>query len=90
MKQMIRIDQKIEEPLREAVGPALEKLVRDGILAEAYRQGALSIGQIARILGLSIDGAYGFMKERGIPVNYTAADLDADLATLRELRDHSS
>jgi predicted HTH domain antitoxin len=32
-----------------------------------------------------VNDAYGFMKQRGIPVNYTLSDLEADCESLREL-----
>ncbi len=53
-------------------------------MAEACRKGKLSIGQVAHWLGLSVNDAYGFLKERGIGVNYTLSDFEADRASLRE------
>ena len=86
---MIAIDEPTEALLRDLLGAELEQIARDGIIAEAYRTGSLSIGQAARLLGLSINDAYGFMKERGIPVNYTLTDFDADLEGLKHLRDNN-
>lgn len=83
---MIAIDQETESKLRQILGQDMDRIARDALVAEAYRMGKLSIGQAARLLGLSIHEAYGFMKERGIPVNYSLADFDADCADLRELR----
>ncbi|RJP42121.1 MAG: hypothetical protein C4547_00730 [Phycisphaerales bacterium] len=86
---MITIDTEAESKLREVLGQDMDRIARDALVAEAYRRGRLSIGQAARLLDLSIDGAYGFMKDRGIPVNYTLADFDADCESLRELRNGS-
>lgn len=83
---MITIGQEIESKLREVLGHDMDRIARDALIAEAYRTGKLSIGQAARLLDLSIHEAYGFMKDRGIAVNYTLADFDADCEGLRELR----
>ncbi len=86
---MINIDQETESKLREVLGTDIEAIARDALIAEAYRTGKLSIGQAARLLDKSINDCYGFMKDRGIPVNYTMEDFEADCRSLRELRDAS-
>ena len=83
---MITIDQETESKLREVLGQDMDRIARDALIGEAYRTGKLSIGQAARLLDLSIHEAYGFMKDRGIPVNYTLADFDADCKGLHEMR----
>jgi predicted HTH domain antitoxin len=83
---MITIDQETESKLRQILGQDMDRIARDALVAEAYRTGKLSIGQAARLLGLSIHEAYGFMKERRIPVSYGLADFDADCESLRDLR----
>lgn len=86
---MITIDQETESKLREVLGHELDRIAGESLIAEAYRTAKLSIGQAARLLGRSIDDAYGFMKDRGIPVNYTLSDFDADRENLRELRNRA-
>ena len=81
---MIALDHETECKLREAFGQDFDDIAREALIAEAYRKGKLSIGQAARLLGLSINDAYGFMKQRGIAVNYTLTDFEADRASLRE------
>lgn len=83
---MITIDRETESRLREILGQDLDRIARDAIVSEAYRTRKLSIGQAAQLLDMSIDQTYGFMKDRGIPVNYSLADFDADRESLRELR----
>lgn len=83
---MITIDHETESRLREVLGSDLERIAREALIAEAYRMGKLSIGQVARLLGVSINDAYGFMKERGIAVPYTLTDFNSDCEGLRELR----
>lgn len=57
----------------------------EAVAAEGYRSGALSHGQVARMLGLSWHETESFMKERGAYLPYNATDLEQDLATLDRL-----
>jgi len=41
------------------------------------------------MLGLDYWQTEAFLKERGVPVNYSAADLEADNATLDKILAHS-
>ena len=82
---MIGLDHETECKLREVFGQDFDTIAREALIAEAYRKGKLSIGQAAHLLGFSINDAYGFMKQRGIAVNYTLSDFEADRASLREL-----
>lgn len=82
----IMLDSETEIKLREVWGQELDQIAGEAIIAEAYRKARLSIGQAARLLKLSINDAYGFMKERGIPVNYTLQDFESDCESLRQLR----
>jgi predicted HTH domain antitoxin len=52
---------------------------------EGYRAGRLSHRQVGQLLGLDYWQTEAFLKERGVPVNYSAADLDADNATLHKI-----
>lgn len=45
---------------------------------ENYRQEKMSLGQIAELLGFSIDEANAFLKKHKIPLNYDLADLAED------------
>lgn len=45
---------------------------------ESYRQEKMSLGQIAELLGFSIDEANAFLKEHNIPLNYDLEDLERD------------
>ncbi len=83
---MITIDHETESKLRQILGQDMDRIARDALVAEAYRTGKLSIGQAARLLGLFIHEAHGFMKERRIPVSYGLDEFDADCAGRRELR----
>jgi predicted HTH domain antitoxin len=45
---------------------------------ESYRREKLSLGQIAELLGFSIDEANAFLKGHAVPLNYSLDDLDED------------
>lgn len=52
---------------------------------ERYREGRLSHRQVGDLLGLDYWQTENFLKQRGVPLNYSAADLDADIATLEKI-----
>jgi predicted HTH domain antitoxin len=58
----------------------------EAIAVEAYRSGALTDSQVRRLLGLeSRFQLHALLKEHRVPLQYTAADLEADLQAQREL-----
>jgi predicted HTH domain antitoxin len=52
---------------------------------EGYRAGRLSHRQVGEMLGFDYWQTETFFQKRGVPVNYSAADLDADKATLDKI-----
>ena len=65
----------------EAVG----RHVLEDAAIEGYRAGRLSHRQVGEMLGLDYWQTEAFLKQRGVPVNYSAADLEADNATLDKI-----
>jgi predicted HTH domain antitoxin len=63
--------------------------VMEDAAIEGYRAGRLSHRQVGEMLGLDFWQTEAFLKERGVPVNYSAADLEADNATLDKILAHS-
>jgi len=63
-------------------------LVEDAVI-ERYRAGRLSHRQVGEALGLNYWQAEAFLKERGVPLNYSLADLEADGATLEKMMPRS-
>jgi predicted HTH domain antitoxin len=58
----------------------------EAIAVEAYRTGALTESQVRRLLGLdSRFQAHALLKAHNVALQYTAADLEDDLRTQREL-----
>lgn len=64
---------------------AVGRRVMEDAAIEGYRAGRLSHRQVGQVLGLDYWQTEAFLKERGVPVNYSAADLDADNATLDKI-----
>lgn len=52
---------------------------------ERYRAVCISHRQAGEILGLDYWQTEAFLDERGVPVNYSVADLDADNATFDKI-----
>lgn len=65
----------------QAVG---RHVVEDAVI-ERYRVGRLSHRQVGEALGLDYWQTENFLKERGVPLNYSAADLESDAATLEKI-----
>jgi hypothetical protein len=58
----------------------------EAIAVEAYRSGALTEAQVRRLLGLeSRFEVHALLKEHHVPLQVTAADVEEDLRTHREL-----
>ena len=64
---------------------AVGRHVMEDATVEGYRAGRLSHRQVGELLGLDYWQSEAFLKERGVPVNYSAADLEADNATLDKI-----
>lgn len=52
---------------------------------ERYREGRLSQRQVGGLLGLDYWQTEALLSQRGVPLNYSPADLDADSATLERI-----
>jgi len=68
---------------------AVGRHVLESAAIEGYRAGGLSHRQLGAILGLDYWQTEAFLKERGVPLNYSFADLQADSATLAKILAHS-
>lgn len=56
----------------------VSRQVLEAYAIENYRQEKMSLGQIAELLGFSIDEANGFLKMHNVPLNYGFDDLAED------------
>ncbi len=90
MAIMIDLPSEEEEVFRVALGPDLGQAAREAMLIEAYRRGGISLGRLAELLGLeTTHEADEWLARRGVPLNYSFADFQADSETLRELKAES-
>jgi predicted HTH domain antitoxin len=66
--------------------PDLPRQALEALAVEAYRTGALTESQVRRLLRLDTRFAvHALLKNHGVPLRYTEADLEDDLAAHREL-----
>jgi len=59
--------------------------IKKNFLLELYREGKISLGKMAALLGLSRIEMLGIMKDSKIPLNYGVSELDEDMKTERKL-----
>jgi len=76
------VPDQIEKHLRAAIGPNLGEAAKEAMAVELYRQGNLSLGQVAEMLGLSAYQTDGLLKRHGVELPYTVADFEDDGAAL--------
>jgi len=75
-----------EKTLQRAFGPDLDRAALEALAIEGYRTAKLTAGEVARILGLGTSlAAQTWLAHRGIPLNYSLEDLEADRAALARL-----
>jgi hypothetical protein len=68
---------------------AVGRHVMEDAAIEGYRAGRLSHRQVGEMLGLDYWQTEIFLKDRGVPLNYSGADLEADNATLAKILTNS-
>ena len=59
--------------------------VMEDAAIEGYRAGRLTQRQVGAMLGLDYWQTETFLNERAVPLNYSAADLASDNATLEKI-----
>lgn len=64
---------------------AIARHVVEDAVIERYRTGRLSHRQVGEALGLDYWQTETFLTERGVPLNYSTADLEADETALDKL-----
>jgi predicted HTH domain antitoxin len=63
----------------------LSRLALEGLAIEGYRHEALSLGELAELLGMSVYEADGFLKSHGVPAAITLDELREQTAALDAL-----
>ena len=79
MSVTINLPENIEQQLKEQWGD-LPRRTLEALALEGYRSGALSAGQVAEVLQLSAWETESFLHEHGAGLDYTAEDLERDVA----------
>lgn len=64
---------------------AVARHVVEAAVVEGYRAGRLTHRQAGAMLGLDYWQTEAFLKGKAVPINYSAADLAADNATLEKI-----
>ena len=66
----------------------LPRVTMEALALEGYRSGRLSDGQVRRMLGFSSRiQVHAFLKDHGVHLHYSLADLTEDRATSRDSED---
>jgi predicted HTH domain antitoxin len=84
MDVVVRLPDPVARQWGETPQAIGRHVVEDAVI-ERYRAGRLSHRQVGEALGLDYWQTEAFLKERGVPLNYSLADLDADAATLEKI-----
>lgn len=80
-----QLTHEIEVNLERELG-SLSDAAREAFLIESYRRGRLSLGDIASVLGFETHfESERWLGERGVAMNYSLEDLQADRETLNGL-----
>jgi len=59
--------------------------IKKNFLLELYREGKISLGRMAALLGMTRREMMGVMKDLNIPLNYGAQELEEDMETAKRL-----
>jgi predicted HTH domain antitoxin len=84
MTLSINIPVEIESTLRLQLGPALEERVKEDLAATWFSEGRITSRQVASLLGMSLFETHAFLKKKGASLPMSIADVESDLASLRE------
>jgi len=85
MSLEIELPRHIEQHLQTEWGNELPRRAAEALAIEGYRTGALSLGEVAEMLNLSINETDGFLKERGVFAIENLEEIEADSRILEEL-----
>jgi predicted HTH domain antitoxin len=85
MSVIISLPENIQQHLESSWGDAFPDKAKEAIAVEGYRSGVLSLGEVAEMLGLSINDADGFLKDRHIYAIESLEEVDLDQRSLEEV-----
>ncbi len=86
MHVTIELPEEIAEELRARNGAGLPRAILEMVALEGYRSETLTHAQVGRLLGMEHPlRVEAFLKEHGVPLDYTREDLEQDRETHRRL-----
>ena len=85
MPVTITLPNNIQQHLEQGWGDALPHKAKEALAVEGYRSGVLSVGEVAEMLGISINDADGFLKERNLMAIESLEEINADNIALEEI-----
>jgi predicted HTH domain antitoxin len=87
MSLVLNLSPSAENAFRDAWGDQIDQKGLEALAIEGYREGKLSIGKLAELLGLpTSQDADRWLAARGVALNYSADDFRDDCSTLDRLR----
>jgi predicted HTH domain antitoxin len=87
MSLILNLPSTAEHAFRDAWGDQIDRKGLEALTLEGYREGKLSLGKIAELLGLATNHeADRWLAERGVALNYSADDFRKDCQTIDRLR----
>jgi predicted HTH domain antitoxin len=75
---------EVEQHLQVALGD-LGLAAKQSLLMDAYRLGQISIGGLAKTLGMGVIEAQQWLTDQGVPQNYGLEAFQADVRTIERL-----
>ncbi len=87
MSLILNLPSSAESVFRDAWGDQIDRKGLEALALEGYREGKLSLGKFAELLGLATaQDADRWLRERGVALNYSIDDFRKDCQTLDHLR----
>jgi predicted HTH domain antitoxin len=84
MSVSFELPSEVEHRLQIALGD-LGQAAKQALLIDAYRRGQISIGGLAKTLGMGVIEAQQWLADQGVPMNYSVEDYEADCRTMERL-----
>lgn len=84
MSVTFELPREVERHLQGALGD-LGKAAKQALLMDAYRHGQISIGGLAKTLGMGVIEAQQWLADQGVPQNYDVEAFRADMRTIERL-----
>lgn len=79
------VPESVEAHLKAELGGNINETAKQALAVELYREGKISLGLLAEMLGMGVIEADAWLAERGVALNYSAEDFDADRERLAEI-----